>query len=1340
MAPTLEPNAPVETLDEVIASYLLTVVKGQSPNRQDLIERHPSLAQALTNFFANFDRMDRIASPLRKLSEWEAMGTVDADDSASMPFIRDFGGYELLEQIAHGGMGVVYKARDVALNRIVALKMVLAGAFASQRDVERFRAEAEAVAILDHPHIVPIYEVGTHEGQEYFSMKFIEGSTLAQLPRGRARAEVAGLLDVVQAVHHAHQHGVLHRDLKPSNVLVDAQGTRYVTDFGLAKRLTGSHHTLTETALAIGTPRYMAPEQAEGQKDLTVTADVYSLGVILYERLTGRTPFTGENALIILRQVREQEPPRPSSIQPGLERDLETIVLKCLDREPARRYSSAQALASDLTNWLERRPISARPVGQGERAWRWCRRNPLVAGLAASLILALVLGTVISGLFAIEASHRAHDATLARNEMERTFARSLVMPLDIDGETKETLSEAEIETLWELATNRDDSLRLRFLEEATRDPITAAKLRARSESAMIAVVGLDTKKRQQADRILVSRRLDTKLSLTQQADIALVRAELEESSGPTVSGWVPVLIKAIHSNPLRATSLRWGTHIQTLLARMNPNSTEEVLLGIWDSRFRAYPLGKGLYTDIGDIAARIDRDKLRNTIEQIADRLSESNDASSCFDISCLLVTLEFPLTTDQVTRINRRPAQALAETITRSSDLKTWQWATAGLALVTQRMSNAESAKICLPVAHFMVSRLATKQLDMETVRLFANILGQIYARIDQAKAAELSGRAARTIAEFLTPELEPNESDQILTGLKSLAPHMTRDEAAVVCSQVGRVLVSRLKRSAQVRQWEIDPRTVVSSQILDVATWMEHSEAERTYHIVAKFLIDSIEHEASGKARAALAVALSRVAAKMDPNDASSICTPWLQLIAESIDSTKDQKDNKRKESLQFLNQLLTTIISRFNPAQAVRELTTALQGQSGTTTRPGSQPIASLIARHIDPKTATPLLLESLEREKNPGFRNQAVSILSAVSSRLDSSEKIRIHHQAARLMAAELKKASDVQSQREYAKGLVTTTKEIDSVTASRLLSVALERQLDPECRVALALGLSSVAEQMPAEQATQVLLEALGQASNLPGRGELYLGLGAVGRQASARVAAQASEVLLKMLPHESDATIRRTVVDVILAMASRLSPEEATHTCLKAIRILCHLANQVDPEFVPAYDLETNVVRFLPCLGPEIAHTFAWEIAARTCSTTAATNRLFQPQQYPTDLMDSLLTDTNPQRSEAKSIAPPGPDPVKLPKKGSQRSIEPGHCRLTSQELIELLKMPTCFGPVRRKVLSHLGKLHGRDFANHWDIVRFAQEKGLKLDFATPPRRPDAKKSLPEILDGICVN
>src|SRR6185503_5885118 len=251
----------------------------------------------------------------------------------SAPSLGRFGRYDLLEEISHGGMGVVYRARDTALNRLVALKMILAGQFASEREVKRFRAEAEAAARLDHPNIVPIYEVGEQDGRPFFSMKFMEGGTLTErLAAGKAplaSREVAILLaKIARAVHHAHQRAILHRDLKPGNILLDARGEPQVSDFGLAKCLDRAE-SLTPSRSALGSPSYMSPEQATGQPErLTTASDTYSLGALLYQLLTGRPPFEAATPLATLEKVLHEEPLPPRAIRPNIEADLETICLK----------------------------------------------------------------------------------------------------------------------------------------------------------------------------------------------------------------------------------------------------------------------------------------------------------------------------------------------------------------------------------------------------------------------------------------------------------------------------------------------------------------------------------------------------------------------------------------------------------------------------------------------------------------------------------------------------------------------------------------------------------------------------------------------------------------------------------------------------------------------------------------------------------------------------------------------------------------------------------------------------------------------------------------------------
>jgi predicted Ser/Thr protein kinase len=284
-----------------------------------------------------------------------------AADAGSFP--RDFGDYELLHEVARGGMGVVFRARQKGLNRIVALKMILPGKLANPADLQRFRTEAEATARLQHPNIVTVYEVGEVDGQHFYSMDFIEGPSLSQrLARGPLPGRQAARLVriVAQAMHHTHRHGILHRDLKPSNILLDAQDEPHITDFGLAKKL-DADSSQTRTGLIMGTPSYMAPEQAAGKvKELGPACDVYGLGAILYELLTGRPPFRSDTPLDTLAHVLERDPAPPRLLNPKVDRDLETICLKCLEKDPRCRYASAAALAQDLEHYLVGESISAR--------------------------------------------------------------------------------------------------------------------------------------------------------------------------------------------------------------------------------------------------------------------------------------------------------------------------------------------------------------------------------------------------------------------------------------------------------------------------------------------------------------------------------------------------------------------------------------------------------------------------------------------------------------------------------------------------------------------------------------------------------------------------------------------------------------------------------------------------------------------------------------------------------------------------------------------------------------------------------------------------------------------
>jgi tetratricopeptide (TPR) repeat protein len=427
-----------DLLDEVIVAYLEAVEQGESPHAQEWLARYPQLAKELVSFIADQEKIVRWTAPLREAAGAHSSpvtvlkGGEAPSTELSLPTeTGPFGDYLLLKEISRGGMGIIYLARQVRLDRLVAVKRIIAGPLASPTEIERFRTEALAAARLDHPNIVPIYEVGQVQGQHFYSMKVMEGGSLSdhltewtELPRAAA----ALMVKVARAVHHAHQRGILHRDLKPGNVLLDAAGEPHVSDFGLAKRLEDATHS----GMVVGTPSYMAPEQAAGHDRLTTAADVYSLGAILFALLTGKPPFQAPTRLETLRQVAEQMPARPQTLNARVDRDLETICLKCLDKSPEQRYAGAQALAEDLERWLADEPIHARPAPLWTRGLKWAKRRPALAALllvSLGMVLSLVIG------FLQYQERRATVAEQALNERRRADSlRTEVQGLLLQGQ------------------------------------------------------------------------------------------------------------------------------------------------------------------------------------------------------------------------------------------------------------------------------------------------------------------------------------------------------------------------------------------------------------------------------------------------------------------------------------------------------------------------------------------------------------------------------------------------------------------------------------------------------------------------------------------------------------------------------------------------------------------------------------------------------------------------------------------------------------------------------------------------------------------------------------------
>jgi tetratricopeptide (TPR) repeat protein len=516
-------------LEEIIAVFLAAEDQGRPLDLDAILAKHPDLVDELHAFFKEHHRIGSLVAPLRAvalggsaaaettdvegksaraasgqtavlrdqsteilsattelLTECAAVPsapalntsnpTLDSDPIESGTRVRYFGDYVLLNVLGRGGVGVVYKARQISLNRPVALKMLQAGILATEDDLRRFQNEAEAVAMLDHPHIVPVLEVGHYEDQRYFSMKLIGGPSLdRRIGQFTADPKAAARLvrTVAEAVHHAHQRGILHRDLKPGNVILDDRGDPHVTDFGLAKRVQADSE-LTQSGAILGTPAYMAPEQASGKRGMVTTAtDVYGLGAILYALLTGRAPFGGESPVESLEQVRERIPESPSKLNPRVPRDLETITLKCLEKDPGRRYASAQLLADDLRRYVSGESILARPVWLATRAWMWCKRKPALAGLASALVLASLI------VLAIEGARRRE--TEVRKEAESNFrmAQTAVEDyLTIVSETTLLKEQDSVDSRRLRAEFLADSLEYyeRFINERSNDPALREQL------------------------------------------------------------------------------------------------------------------------------------------------------------------------------------------------------------------------------------------------------------------------------------------------------------------------------------------------------------------------------------------------------------------------------------------------------------------------------------------------------------------------------------------------------------------------------------------------------------------------------------------------------------------------------------------------------------------------------------------------------------------------------------------------------------------------------------------------------------------------------------------------
>ena len=705
--------------------------------------------------------------------------------SAAAPWVA-IPGYEIEGELKRGGMGVVYRARQAGLNRTVALKMILAGAFADPATRTRFLFEAESVAALEHPNVVKVFAFGEHAGHPYLAMEFLPGGTLADrvtaggpLPSREATEHVAKL---AEAVAHAHSRGVVHRDIKPANVLLTADGEPRLADFGLAKV---GRSDLTGTGQALGTPSYMSPEQAAGKThEVGTPADVYALGAVFYDLLTGRPPFRGDSVAVTLQQVLTTDPERPRKLVASIPRDLETICLKCLEKAPEKRYPTAQSLADDLHHFLRGEPISVRPSGPLERGYKWVKRNKVVSGALAAVTLALLVGAGVSlgfGLYANEQANEAkqkkeeaddatareqkekQDAIDARNELKgkndellqsrerlnRTLAKALLGPMTANNRGN-SLTAYEAGAFWQIAELRRDVVPLMFLEEAARTPLACEQLECRAEYALHAAVGLDPERHGAVERMLLSRLSKPETQGKHAVSLAVAIASTDFASPEAAAISARVLAADIAEHPSRSRDRA------KVLAAIAPWIPSDAAADIFPRAVRALT---------GTLAIETGYDAV---------------------EVAMSLVALASAMSPGEAEAVYAQAASAIGVELAKESD-PFWRGLYGrDLATVAYRMKPAEAASVCARAARILIGAIAGTMDTAQQRELLSGLIS-LAERMEPAAAAQI-------LATELAERKDGNIRGELAIGLASAAGRMKPVEAAKVCAPAARILTNAL------------------------------------------------------------------------------------------------------------------------------------------------------------------------------------------------------------------------------------------------------------------------------------------------------------------------------------------------------------------------------------------------------------------------------------------------------------------------------------------------------------------------------------------------------------------
>ncbi len=1097
-------------------------------------------------------------------------------------------GHEIVRELGRGGMGVVYLARDVRLNRPVALKMILAGGHASDTELMRFLSEAEAVASLRHPNVVQVYEIGTHNGLPFFTLEYIPGGALSVRLNGQPLppADAARLVETIaQGVQAAHTRGIIHRDLKPANVLLEegpdtptGRCTPKVADFGLARRL-GNKGQTADGAL-LGTPSYMAPEQAAGQgKQAGVEADVYSLGAILYECLTGRPPFRAATTMETLAQVLHQEPLSVRVLQPNVPRDLETVCLKCLHKEPSRRYASAADLAAELRRFQSGEPILARPVGAVERAWKWCRRRPVVAALLVAVVLSLVAGTAVSSFFAVKARGKQVEAENSRSEAETARARaeqasvraeqasaalaednqqleqalinSWLAPLSPD---YAALTAQEAFVLDQLAQHRGQPLARHFVETALSEAMTA-KLRYRAAYAWQAALGLNQARRTEAEGLLLAR-LRQEGQDSRREDLALAAAELGGLSPQAAAEAAGVIARALEHNGNLYARRYLAEVLATVATHLDADAAATVCRGSAQGFAREIAVSEHP-NDLGDLAeglavlaAHLPSAEASGLAQQAVERLARLRTPGSSPKarrrLAEGLAALAARLEPAQAQQACREAADDIVQALTRTQEPTALLELSEGLSVLAARLDPA--------VAAGLLAKVLSQTKDADTAERLARDCGRVWGRLPAGERGtvgrEITPRLADTVAQAKQPRVLQPVAGLLVASTAEVEPTVAADAVVQAMSRSDSAAAQRL----------------LAETLSGVADGRRSPEAARSLREAAGGLLGRLRQSKEGAAQRDCAEGLAALAARMDPKESGESCQEAVGQLAR-VRPTATSASGQR----------------------AIAEAVAALA--------PHLQPVAP---RRQACQEASADLVKALAATKDGAELHDLAEGLAALAARLDSAEGAELCQPAARQLAQALAAASRPNDQMELARGLAVLVDQLEPAEAATLcqqgadvLVAALDKTDHPNALKKLSDGLLALTARMAPETARSChakaaarLASALTQVNDPDAPRYLPEALSLVAaRMADAEAAGwqrQAAVVLVRALTQTRTADVQQELARTLTAVASRLEPFEGASILMQALA----QSNDPDPHGKVAEVLSAALSVTLQSSGP----------------------------------------------------------------------------------------------------------------------------------------------------------